>query len=81
LARVVGVPIGKIPDVLRHVPIFQIAAPAEFVGDVFRGVTRPAFDRIESNDPKRLIALAGARIFDGCPDIRLAPCSKLCRSE
>jgi len=44
----------------------------QFLGDFLGSIARPAFDRIESNDPEGLLILAGEKVFDDRRDIGLA---------
>src|ERR1700733_6471938 len=50
-------PVGRFQELenrFRHLVVLNKAA-AQFVRDVYGHVTRPAFSRIESNDPDRIL--------------------------
>jgi hypothetical protein len=42
--------LDEIQNAGRHVPQLQIAAAAQFLGDIFGGVLRPAFGDVEGDD-------------------------------
>jgi hypothetical protein len=57
----------------------HIAAPTDFVGNIFRCIARPALIYIETDDAHRVCILAAEQIADdglkiGRLDIGLAPC-------
>jgi hypothetical protein len=54
VAVVAFVALDEILDARGHVAQLQIATPAQFMGDVFRYVLRPALGGIESDDPDRV---------------------------
>jgi hypothetical protein len=45
-----GMALDEIQNAGRHVPQLQIAAAAQFLGDIFGGVLRPAFGDVEGDD-------------------------------
>ena len=48
------VPFDKIHDVFRHVAQLQVAAPAQFLGDVGRNIARPTLVRVEAEYADRV---------------------------
>ena len=50
----VTMPFDKILDARRRVAQLQIAAPAQFVGDIGRDVARPSFRGVEADDADRV---------------------------
>jgi hypothetical protein len=56
---------------IGNLPAFGRNPAIQFLGDFLAGVSRLAFDWIESNDPQRLVVLAGEKIFDDRRDIGL----------
>ena len=69
----------RMPQGARGFPSSAIAAPTDFVGNIFRCIARPALTYIETDDAHRVRILAVEQIADdglkiGRLDIGLAPC-------
>jgi hypothetical protein len=68
----------KILNRLRHVAVPQIAAPADFLGEVLGEVARPPLERVEAEHPDRAVILAFDQVLDhglkiGLLLVRFAP--------
>ena len=57
-------PLNEILNGRWHISHLEIAAPAQFAGDILRNIFRPAFSRIEGDDADRATVLAGEEILN-----------------
>ena len=62
-------PLNEILNGRWHISHLEIAAPAQFAGDILRNIFRPAFSRIEGDDADQATVLAGEEILNNCFEV------------